>query len=421
MLRHPAMRQFTASVSPRSWVIILLSGLAGMLFYIDRQALSVLKTTLKDDWGMSDVNYSWLVAAYMIPYTIFYLISGRLIDRWGTRLMMPIFLAGMALSTVGSGLAVGLWSFGATRVLLGLAEAGIIPAVMVAIVAWFPVSLRGTATTLNKPLTVAGPILVVPFAAWISAHYGWRWAFIVPGVLSGAVAVAWWFTDHGAPAEAGFGAPRELPSFRAVLARKDIRGVLLARILTDPLWFFLMFWQPGFLQEELGMSLGEFGRLGWIPAATSLLGIMALGLTSDVLVRRGVAPARSRVRILIYAATLSPALLALTWTHSIPVSLVLLSLVQVMAASWLSFSAVLLSDLVPPRMVGTTVAVMSALGATSGLLLNLAAGPLIQAFGYNHVLAAGSLLHPLAALILWRAYLRPTVPSVPPRAMVETS
>ena len=415
------MRQFTALVSPRSWVIILLSGLAGMLFYIDRQALSVLKTTLKDDWALTDVNYGWLVAAYMIPYTIFYLISGRLIDRWGTRLMMPIFLAGMAVATVGSGLAVGLWSFGATRVLLGVAEAGIIPAVMVAIVAWFPVNQRGTATTLNKPLTVAGPILVVPFAAWMSAHYGWRWAFIVPGVLSGAVAVAWWFTDRGAPAEAAFGAPRELPSFRTVLARKDIRGVLLARLLTDPLWFFLMFWQPGFLQEELGVSLVDFGRLGWIPAATSLLGIMALGFTSDVLVRRGVAPARSRVRILIYAAALAPALIALTWTHSISVSLALLSLVQVMTASWLSFSAVLLSDLVPPRMVGTTVAVMSALGATSGLLLNLAAGPLIEAFGYNHLLAAGALLHPLAALVLWRAYLRPAAQSVPPRAAVETS
>ena len=408
------MRQFTASVSLRSWVIILLSGLAGMLFYIDRQALSVLKTTLKDDWALTDVNYGWLVAAYMIPYTIFYLISGRLIDRWGTRIMMPIFLAGMAVATVGSGLAVGLWSFGATRVLLGVAEAGIIPAVMVAIVAWFPVNLRGTATTLNKPLTVAGPILVVPFAAWMSAHYGWRWAFIVPGVLSGAVAVAWWFTDRGAPAETALGTPRELPSFRTVLARKDIRGVLLARILTDPLWFFLMFWQPGFLQEELGVSLVDFGRLGWIPAATSLLGIMALGFTSDVLVRRGVAPARSRVRILIYAAALAPALIALTWTHSISVSLALLSLVQVMAASWLSFTGLLLSDLVPPRMVGTTVAVMSALGATAGLLLNLVAGPLIEAFGYNHLLAAGALLHPLAALVLWRAYLRPAAPHTSP-------
>lgn len=380
-----------------------------MLFYVDRQTLSVLKTTLQATWGLSDIDYSWLVAAFMAPYTLCYLVSGRLVDRWGTRIMMPVFLLGMSAATVASGLAGGFWSFGASRVALGLAEAGIIPAVMVAIVAWFPPDMRGVATTINKPLTVAGRILVVPFAAGVAAWQGWRWAFIIPGLLGAACAVAWWFTDRPAPVKTPRTAAPPLPRYRDVLARKEIRGVLLARLISDPLWFFLMFWQPGFLQEQLGLSLADLGRLGWIPAAAGLPFIMALGYWSDHGVRQGAAPAHSRARVMIAVTVIAPAALLLTQTTSVALALALLSLLQIMTAVWLSFSGLLMSDLVPRSMVGTTVALMSALGALAGAAFNLAAGPLVHAFGYNQLFCLGALLHPLAAVVLWRSYLRPAV------------
>ena len=87
-------------VPPRAWLILLLCGLAGMLFYIDRQTLSVLKTTLKSEMGWSDIDYGWLVTSFMFCYTVGYLVSGRLVDSWGTRRMMPLFLGLMSFSTV---------------------------------------------------------------------------------------------------------------------------------------------------------------------------------------------------------------------------------------------------------------------------------------------------------------------------------
>ncbi|MEY4940242.1 MAG: hypothetical protein RIQ93_1977 [Verrucomicrobiota bacterium] len=399
------MRTYFKRVPLRSWGIIILCGFAGMLFYVDRQTLSVLKTTLQATWGLSDIDYGWLVAAFMTPYTLCYLISGRLIDRWGTRTMMPLFLLGMSLATVAGGLAQGFWSLGASRVVLGLAEAGIIPAVMVAIVTWFPADMRGTATTINKPLTVAGRILVVPFAAGVAAWQSWRWAFIIPGLLGAVCAALWWFTDKHAPVTPR-AAAQPLPRYRDVLANQAIRGLLLARLVSDPLWFFLMFWQPGFLQERLGLSLADLGRLGWIPSVAALPFIMALGHLSDGWVRQGAAPVQSRVRVLIGLTVIAPAALLLTHTTSVPLALALLSLLQVMTASWLSFSGLLMSDLVPRRMVGTTVALMSALGAMAGAAFNLVAGPLVQAFGYDHLMWVGALLHPIAAVILWRAYSR---------------
>jgi ACS family hexuronate transporter-like MFS transporter len=391
-------------------LIVFLAGLAGMLFYIDRQTLSVLKPTLGSEWNWSDADYGLLVTAFMVPYVLCYLVTGRWIDRWGTRRTMPVFLGAMSVATLGSGLAGGSLELGIWRAILGIAEAGIMPAVMVAIIQWFPADLRGTATTIHKPLIVAGQVFVAPIAAISALEFGWRWAFLLPGAFGLLCAAGWWFADRDAPHAIPAG---PLPDYREVLARRDIRGVLLARLITDPLWFFLMFWQPALLQEELGLSLAEFGRVGWIPPAAALVGIMLLGMLSDHLVRRRCGTVRSRVLVIAGSTVISPAVIFLAHVDSVPLALGLLAIIQVMTASWLSLSGLLMADLVPGRMVGTTVAVMSAIGATSGALFNLAAGPLLDTFGYSRLLLAGAMLHPIGAFILWRAYLRPASLNVP--------
>jgi len=393
-------------------LILLLTGVAGMLFYVDRQTLSVLKSTLKAEEGWTDIQYSWLVTAFMVPYTLCYFVTGQLIDRWGTRLMMPVFLGAMSLATLISGLADNLLVFGASRFLLGAAEAGIVPAVLVAIVTWFPNDRRGMANTFNKPLTVAGQVLVAPWAAWITLEFGWRWAFVLPALLGLVAAVLWFGLDRAPPYATGEQAPVRI---REILRSPIIRGVLLARLISDPLWFFLIFWQPGFLQEELGMSLERFGHIGWIPAAASLGFIMLTGVMSDWLIVRGWTPVASRLRILTLTAGLSPALLALLWVHGHGPALALLTVVQIMTATWLSMTGLLLSDLVPRRTIGTSVAVVSAVGAAAGGLVNLTAGPLIEAIGYSTLLVLGCLLHPLAAGILWWHYGRRPPASVDPR------
>lgn len=388
-------------IVPRAWLVLLLAGLAGMLFYVDRQTLSVLKTTLQQEWSWTDADYGAMVGAFMIPYTLCYLVTGRWIDRWGTRRMMPLFLGAMSLATLGSGISGSSLELGFWRAVLGAAEAGIIPAVMVAIIQWFPPDRRGTAATINKPLTVAGQILVVPLAAWIALHVGWRWAFLFPGILGIACAIAWWFADRGAPLPVSTGS---VPSYRSVLARAEIRGVLIARLVSDPLWFFLIFWQPALLQEQLGLSLGELGRVGWIPTTIALGGIMALGYASDRLVRRGVSPARARWTVLLASTVAAPAVFVLPYVHSLPLALGLLAIIQIMTASWMSLSGLLIGDLMPGRMVGTAVALMSAIGAATGALFNLAAGSFVAALGYPALLTACAILHPVAAAILWLSY-----------------
>ena len=389
----------------RAWVVLLLSGLAGALFYFDRQTLSVLKSTLGTERGWTDTDYGWLVTAFMLCYTACSLVTGRLIDRWGTRGVMTLFIGVMSLATLCGGLSRGLGEMAASRALLGMAEAGIMPAIYVAVFAWFPPEQRGTASTIKEPLYVLGLVLATPLTVWFTRHWSWPAAFFAPGLLGLAVAAGWWLTDRAAaPAVPAAAAA----SYFDALRRRELWGVILARLLTDPLWFFLFYWEPGFLQERVGLSLGELGRWGWVPTAVATAALLGLGMFSDRLVRRrGWTPARSRRIILQGLAFLAPAVLALRFTENHVLAIVLLSLVRIMLVGWLNLTNLFMADLVPHRMIGTAIALMSAFGAATGLLCNALVGPAIGAIGYGAIFTIGACLHPLAALVLWVGYRKP--------------
>lgn len=396
----------------RPWLILLLCGLAGMLFYIDRQTLSVLKTSLKGSLGWSDVDYGWLVDAFMGCYTIGYLFTGRWVDRWGTRRMMPLFFGLMSLSTVGCAYVRHLGAMAACRGLLGLAEAGIVPAVLVAIFQWFPETQRGLAATIREPLNVAGQIIVIPMAVAFTERWGWQYAFLVPGLSGLILAGAWWCLDRPRRSDgpvasfpaAPFGRPHPT-SYLAALRRREIWGIIAARMISDPLWFFFLYWEPGFLQERVGLSLGELRQIGWIPTAVATLSLILFGFCSDRLIaRRGCAPARSRRLILQGISVLAPVMLALPVVRSHALAIALLCVARVMMLGWLSLSTLFMADLVPQPLIGTSVALMSAFGAAMALLCNTFVGPAITRFGYGPIFYVGAAAYPLAALILWQCY-----------------
>jgi ACS family hexuronate transporter-like MFS transporter len=321
----------------------------------------------------------------------------------------------MSVATILSGLARSLGEMSACRALLGVAEAGVMPAIMVAIFQWVPAHRRGLASTIKEPLYVAGQILATPLAVWFTTTWSWHTAFFAPGLAGIAVALAWWWTDRSPASDPASPAAVAAPavSYREVLRRREIWGVIAARLVSDPLWFFLIYWEPGFLQERLGMSLGELGRIGWIPTAVATTALLVMGAGSDWLVARfGWAPARSRRVILQSLVVLAPLVLGLHFVHQPALAIALLCLVRVMAVAWLNFTNILMADLVPQRMIGTAVALMSAFGAGTGLLCNAFVGPIVGSVGYGAIFAVGACLHPIAAIILWRAYGRkPAIPA----------
>ncbi len=188
------------SIPRRSWWILALLFFAGFLNYFDRQTLSLLKTTLKQSLGLDDVGYSHLVTAFMVPYIIMYVVGGRLVDRWGHRLAMTVFLVVWSLACVLCGFAEGVGVLILGRILLGLAEPGAFPAMQAAIMTWFPKERRAFAMSLTAPSTTAGAILAPPLVAAITLYYDWHGAFLLPGLVGIFLAAVWWLSARQARA-----------------------------------------------------------------------------------------------------------------------------------------------------------------------------------------------------------------------------
>ena len=245
----------------RSWVFLLLLGATGFLFRFDRQVFSILKATMSLDLGLSNTDYSLLVAAYMLPFTIGFLFSGRIVDRWGTQHTLWLFVIGMSLSTVALGLTRNFAGLLAARITLGTTAAGVMPAVLVAVTQWFPVERRTTAFTIQSALHNCGAILAPPLVAGISLFAGWPAAFIVPGLTGLGLALALRVADADAPFRHPAADQAAPPApWRELLQSRPLRRLILARMCSDPFWFFLFYWQSAYLQERVGLTLADLGR-----------------------------------------------------------------------------------------------------------------------------------------------------------------
>lgn len=391
-------------LSRRSWLLLALLFGIGLLNYLDRQTLSILKATLKLEFALTDTHYSWLVTAFMGPYIVFYVVSGRFVDRFGTRVGLAAFTAVWSLANGLSGLAQNFGQLAAARALLGAAEPGAFPAIQRVMMTWFPPERRAFAWSLLSPCTTVGAILAPPLVALLTGWWSWHLAFILPGAVGLSLAAAWWFSDRhppGLPGEPETVAPP--PPLRAILRDRRVWLLLTARALTDPVWYFHLFWLPGYLQERLGVSLPQLGWIGWIPSFVASAAVMATGRTTDYFVARGHSPVNVRVAMFALAAVAAPVGAFTTFAPSITTALVLISLVAIVCQIWFFGQGLLVADVFPKTSAATIAGLLGAVGASGGLLLNLLAGPLIERAGYVPVFVALAGLHPLAAVMLWRA------------------
>lgn len=388
----------------RSWLLLALLFGIGLLNYLDRQTLSILKATLKGEFGLTDTHYSWLVGAFMGPYIVFYVISGRLVDRFGTRISLAVFTGVWSVSNVFSGLAGNFGQLAASRALLGAAEPGAFPAIQRVMMTWFPKERRAFAWSLLSPCTTVGAIVAPPLVAALTAWWSWHQAFIVPGLVGLALAVAWWVCDRNPPEFSN--EPCEAttpPAIRTILQDRRVWLLLGARALTDPVWYFHLFWLPGYMQERLGVSLPQLGWIGWIPSFVASAAVMSTGRLTDRLVERGRPPVEVRLRMFAIAAVFAPVGAVTTFAPSITVAVILISMVAVVCQLWFFGQGLLVADVFPKNSAATIAGLLGAVGASGGLLMNLVAGPLIEHAGYVPVFVGLSCLHPLAGWMLWRS------------------
>lgn len=408
----------------RWWIAGLLL-LASVLNYLDRNTVAILAPTIQKDLNISDSEYAHVMSLFMIAYTIAYLLSGWVVDVIGPRLSLSLFVGWWSISNSLTGLARSVFGLGIFRFMLGLGEAGCYTAAPKVVSEWFPARDRGVAVGLYSVGGALGAVIAPALVVYISSHFGWRGVFAVTPMFGLSFVALWlWFyrkpEDHRwledsertlilteRKQEDGSGEKvhwRE--RWGCVLGSPCVWALMLARLLTDPVWYFLNFWLPKYMHTERHLEQAQLARI-WIVYLAADVGFLAAGFISGWLMRRGIASMPARRRVLLVTACLVPLAPMVSLANSIGGSFAFAAVIALAHTAWLASISTYIVDLVPKRILATAFGFIAAGSAAGGIMMNEIVGWLVTHYSYRPCFYAMTVLHPTAYLLIWLFARRP--------------
>jgi MFS transporter, ACS family, hexuronate transporter len=375
------------------WVICGLLFFATTINYVDRGVLGVLAPTLEKTIGWTDSQYGDINAAFSFAYAIGFLVMGRLIDRVGTRAGYAIALTMWSLAAAGHALARSAFGFGVARFLLGIGEAGNFPAAVKTTAEWFPRRERALATGIFNAGSNVGAVvapLVVPALALAA---GWQAAFAITGLL-GLVWVVLWLPLYDRPERVSRVSPEELAWIRSdkpdpggnipwsqLLPHRQTWAIAVGKFLTDPIWWFYLFWSAKFFADRFGADLKKIGPPLIAIYLLADVGSVAGGWLSSRLIAKGWTPNAARKTAMLLCAL---CVIPVAFAPIVPNMWAAVFLIGLAAAAHQGFSAniyTLASDMFPRRAVGSVIGIAGMSGAVGGILMQAASGRIKEMTG----------------------------------------
>jgi ACS family hexuronate transporter-like MFS transporter len=421
-----------ARVGRYRWWICALLFFASAINYVDRQVVGILKPTLQQEFGWSEVDYGYIVMSFQIAYAIGLVSAGRLIDRIGTRrgFAIAVFVwsvAAMAHAGVlvygpavaailGAGgfvVSSSVAGFIAARFALGLGEAANFPAGIKAIAEWFPRRERAFAAGLFNAGTNVGALTAPLAVPWLTLSFGWPWAFLVTGAI-GFIWLAFWWRSYRLPATHPRVGAAELAlihsdaeatetrvPWAAVLPHRQTLAFAAGKFITDPVWWVYLFWIPDFLNRNHGLDLSSLGP----PLVTIFLaadaGSIAGGWCSSFLIARGWSVNRARkTTMLLCALAVTPIFLA-AQTTNLWAAVAVISLAAAAHQGWSSNLYTLTSDMFPRQAVGSVVGLGGMAGAVAGIFVSAIVARILEFTGsYIAIFAIASVAYLIALAVI---------------------
>ncbi len=372
------------------WWMIGLVTLGTIMNYLARSTLSVAASTLKDSFGMTTEQYSWVVLAFQASYTVMQTVAGTVLDVLGTRLGFFIFALGWALANMGHAFATGWPSLAVFRAALGATEAAAIPAGAKVVSEWFPAQKRPLATSCFQMGTSVGSMVAPALVAFCILWWGWQSAFLVTGVLSLAWALLWWFTYRSPRPEErplhdpGADVATEMVSSRFdILKSRSFWAIALPRFLAEPAWQTFNFFIPLYLVSVWKLDLKAIALWAWLPFLAADFGSLGAGILPGYLMRRGAGVVASRKVTMAVGALcmIGPACIGLAGSPGLAIALFC---VGGFAHQMLNGALITLcADLFNSRTVGTVSGMAGSIAWIGGMLFTLAIGKSADVFGYN--------------------------------------
>jgi ACS family hexuronate transporter-like MFS transporter len=392
-----ALEEMNTRVGNYRWVICGLLFFATTINYVDRQVLGFLAPTLQRSIGWDEAGYGWIVTSFQAAYAISLLVIGRVMDRLGTRKGFSLAIIIWSLAAMGHALARTAFGFGVARFGLGLGEGGNFPAAIKTVAEWFPKKERALATGVFNAGSNLGPIIVPLTVPWIVAHYGWQAAFVATGAL-GFVWLLFWLPVYRSPEEHPRVSQKELahiksdppePTTRMPWARliphRQTWAFAIGKFMTDPVWWFYLYWLAKFLDKNYGISLSKLSLPVIVVYLTADVGSVGGGYLSSALIKRGwTINAGRKTAMLVCALCVVPVMLA-AFATNMWTAVLLISLAAAAHQGWSANIFTLASDMFPRRAVGSVVGIGGMAGAVGGMLFSAATGYVLLWTHSNYV------------------------------------
>jgi ACS family hexuronate transporter-like MFS transporter len=405
------------------WWIVGMIFLATLINYIDRLTISVLAPVITRDLHLTNTEFGGIITWFLLAYTISQGLSGKLYDRVGTKRGFVCSIVLWSLAAIAHAFARGLTSLSVFRFILGLGEAGNWPGAAKTVAEWFPIRERAFGMAIFNSGAAIGSVLAPPLIVWLSLSYGWQTTFIVTGSLGFAWLVLWLFFYQTPERHKWLGeserqliregqrfndatgalatvAPAPL-GWRELLNYRQVWAIVLARFLTDPIWWLYISWLPKYLADARGFSLVKIGLFAWVPYVAADAGSLSGGWLSGYLITRGWSVDRARKLVIVIAALLMPAGMFAAFANDAMVALALIGVVLFGFQVWINNVQTLPSDFFSDKAVAS-VAGLGGVGAGVGSMIFIfGTGWIVDHFSYVPVLVVAGLLAPFGTLVLF--------------------
>ena len=405
----------TGSIGNYRWVICALLFACTTINYVDRNSLSVLKTTLQGALGWEDVDYGTITTAFTFAYAMFPSVIGIIIDKVGVKKALAWALIVWSIAAAAHGLVGSVLGFVLVRFILGFAEAANFPASIKAVGMWFPQKERALATGIFNSGTSIG-VIVSGVIVWIALHLGWQMSFVAIGAI-GLVWLYFWHVFFNDPEHQSRLGKAELAYIRSdqpqgqkalklpwttLMRYREIWPFLIGKLITDPVWWFYLFWLPSYLDRERGQNPLNAGIWVAVIYTGSSVGSILGGWISSTLMKRGWPVGKARMTAMGLAAIFMPGSILAYYTDSFAMCVAFITLATACHQAWSANLFTNATDLFPQKVSGSVVGLGATAGGIGGMFMTLLAGLAVQWTGNQQIVFVwAGLMHVLALALFW--------------------
>lgn len=414
------------------WFMLFLVFLATTINYLDRQVMGLLKPTLEAEFSWTEKDYSYIVMAFTASYALGNLLMGRFIDKVGSKIGYAVCLVVWSLASIGHGFVKSTVGFLFARTALGLSEAGNFPAAIKSVAEWFPKKERALATGIFNSGATVGAILAPVLVPFILGHYGWQETFVWIGAAGLLWLVLWWRFYNKPEDNKKLSAEElayiksdqeenqnNLPSapLKDILKLKATWSFAIGKMMTDPIWYFFMFWLPAYFADVFKMDLTKPSLPLILIYGGTTIGSIGGGYLSSALIKKGWEISRARnFTMLLFALLVVPVMFS-KYLDNMWMITVVIAFATAAHQGWGANLMTCVGDRLPNNYVSSVIGFGGMMGSVAGIIFPLFIGIVLDAFkkagningGYNIIFFIAGMSYVAAWLIIKLINRKPAV------------